>query len=219
MRTSCCKNYKMFNLVYFNLRGRGELIRLTLHACDIPFIDERVEFPDWPKLKTTIPGGKLPSLQVTNANDGKVTHYDESMAIARWIAHKYHILGETDEEFYKIERMIGKVSYSYENLLVLSTEYQKPRILIIPKTGYNLIKKVCFFLKLPVNLSQENLTYYDIVMFFSHAKENPLVSESFLWMIGAINEFFKVFMGPPDKKEDIQQEIMKDTVPTLLSVS
>ena len=36
-------------LVYFNIRGRGEIIRLTLHAGGIPFVDERVEYRDWPQ--------------------------------------------------------------------------------------------------------------------------------------------------------------------------
>lgn len=38
-------------LVYFNIRGRGELIRLVLVAGGVDFIDERIEYTDWPDKK------------------------------------------------------------------------------------------------------------------------------------------------------------------------
>ncbi|THD22549.1 Glutathione S-transferase [Fasciola hepatica] len=100
-------DFLLIKLIYFNFRGRGELIRLVFHATDTDFVDQRVEFSDWPGLKPTIPGGRLPSLQVTKP-DGTVEHYEESMAIARWIARKHNLMGTTDEEYYKIERIISQ---------------------------------------------------------------------------------------------------------------
>lgn len=41
-------NYK---LSYFNVRGRGELARLILHAAGVQFEDHRFEGADWPAIK------------------------------------------------------------------------------------------------------------------------------------------------------------------------
>lgn len=39
-------------LTYFNITGLGEQIRFLLSYANIDFIDERIEFEDWPKIKT-----------------------------------------------------------------------------------------------------------------------------------------------------------------------
>lgn len=40
-----------YKLIYFNLRGRGELARLVLHQAGVQFEDYRVDRADWPQLK------------------------------------------------------------------------------------------------------------------------------------------------------------------------
>merc|ERR1712210_381795 len=55
-------NMPMVKLVYFDLEGRGELIRLLLHAGNIDFEDFRFGFGDWPKHKPTTPFGSVPVL-------------------------------------------------------------------------------------------------------------------------------------------------------------
>ncbi|CAL8077629.1 unnamed protein product [Calicophoron daubneyi] len=96
-----------YKLTYFNLRGRGEIIRMVFAAAGVEYEDERIEMSDWPKVKPTIPGGRLPVLTVT-VGDAEPTHYNESMAVARWLARKFKLMGETDEEYYRIERIIGE---------------------------------------------------------------------------------------------------------------
>ncbi|CAH8590062.1 unnamed protein product [Dicrocoelium dendriticum] len=93
-------------LTYFNLRGRAEPIRLTLLAANVDFEDNRIYSNEWPALKSTVPGGKVPILEVTQGGATKV--YTESMAIARLFAKKHHMMGSTDEEYYEIERVIGQ---------------------------------------------------------------------------------------------------------------
>ncbi|KAK7076172.1 hypothetical protein SK128_007052 [Halocaridina rubra] len=69
-----------YKLVYFNARGRAELIRWIFTYADIPFTDERIEMSDWPGRKSSIPGGKLPVLMV----DGEAL--PQSLSIARYAA-------------------------------------------------------------------------------------------------------------------------------------
>ena len=40
-------------LIYFNGRGRGEPARLILAQAGVEYEDERIEFEDWPALKSS----------------------------------------------------------------------------------------------------------------------------------------------------------------------
>merc|ERR1712073_248498 len=67
-------------LTYFDLEGRGELIRLLLHAGNIDFEDFRFGFGEWAKHKPNTPFGSVP-----------VLHWDgeemaQTMAIVRFVA-------------------------------------------------------------------------------------------------------------------------------------
>ncbi|KAJ8571804.1 hypothetical protein ON010_g5029 [Phytophthora cinnamomi] len=67
-------------LTYFDIKSRAELPRMLFHYGDVAFVDERVQFPDFPALKPTLPLGQLPILEV----DGVV--YAQSTAIAHYAA-------------------------------------------------------------------------------------------------------------------------------------
>jgi glutathione S-transferase len=79
-----------YKLVYFNFRGRGELIRLLLHAAGVTFEDARVELTAWPALKPKTPEGTLPFMEI----DGRV--FGETMPLARYIAKKYNLFCKND---------------------------------------------------------------------------------------------------------------------------
>ncbi|CAL8068830.1 unnamed protein product [Calicophoron daubneyi] len=96
-----------YKLVYFNARGRAEPIRLVFAMLGIQFEDHRIERQEWPALKPKTPTGRLPYLQVFQS-DGSSVSYDESMAIARWLAKSYGLMGADDNEYYRIERIIGQ---------------------------------------------------------------------------------------------------------------
>ena len=71
-------NYK---LVYFNARGRAELIRWIFAVGGQEFEDVRFEREDWPKFKPDAPFGQAPYLEI---HDGaKVTRVPQSTAIGR----------------------------------------------------------------------------------------------------------------------------------------
>ncbi|CAD6199290.1 unnamed protein product [Caenorhabditis auriculariae] len=82
-------NYKF---TYFNLRGFGEPARLLFHLSHTPFEDDRIEFEDWLDRKPSTPFGKVPLLEI----DGVV--YNQSLAITRYLAHKFGHGGKDLEE-------------------------------------------------------------------------------------------------------------------------
>jgi len=51
-------------LTYFNIEGAAEPTRLALTLANVPFIDERINFPDWGALKPKTPYGQLPLMVV-----------------------------------------------------------------------------------------------------------------------------------------------------------
>jgi glutathione S-transferase len=66
-------------LTYFdNHGGRAEPARVALTIAGVPFVDERVQFKDWPAMKPTTALGGLPVLEV----DGR--QITQSNAINRW---------------------------------------------------------------------------------------------------------------------------------------
>ena len=95
-----------YKLTYFNCRGLAEPIRFVLSALNIPFEDIRVTEKEWQTLKPKIPTHQLPYLEVTTPTG--TTGYSESMAIARLIAWRNHLMGNGDVEYYKVEKMIGQ---------------------------------------------------------------------------------------------------------------
>ncbi|CAH8669918.1 unnamed protein product [Dicrocoelium dendriticum] len=97
-----------YKVIYFNVRGRAEPIRLVLHAAGIPFEDERMEYSDWLARKASIPGGRLPVLLISKPGDAKPKYYQESLAIAQFLARRFQLMGDTDEENYLIDRIIGQ---------------------------------------------------------------------------------------------------------------
>ncbi|XP_037059682.1 hematopoietic prostaglandin D synthase isoform X3 [Peromyscus leucopus] len=82
-------NYK---LIYFNMRGRAEIIRYIFAYLDIKYEDHRIEQADWPKIKPTLPFGKIPVLEV----GGLTLH--QSLAIARYLTKNTDLAGKTELE-------------------------------------------------------------------------------------------------------------------------
>ncbi|XP_055962617.1 hematopoietic prostaglandin D synthase [Sorex fumeus] len=82
-------NYK---LIYFNMRGRGEIIRYIFAYLNIEYEDHRIEQADWPQIKPGLPFGKIPILEV----DGVTLH--QSLAIARYLTKNTELAGSTELE-------------------------------------------------------------------------------------------------------------------------
>lgn len=86
-------NYKLY---YFNMKGRGELIRLLFAASGQKYDDFRIGQNDWPEYKSKAPFGQAPYLEITNGK--KTMILSQSVAIARFLARKFGFAGKGDEE-------------------------------------------------------------------------------------------------------------------------
>ncbi|RUS87281.1 hypothetical protein EGW08_004961 [Elysia chlorotica] len=87
-------------LVYFDARGRAELLRLILHQSGVKFEDQRVTFADWPALKPKMPFSSLPFLEI----DGKA--YNESMCLCRFAARRHNLIGKTDVDALYVDQIL-----------------------------------------------------------------------------------------------------------------
>ncbi|KAK6176894.1 hypothetical protein SNE40_015107 [Patella caerulea] len=100
-------NYKY---VYFNVRGRGEIVRLCFHAAGVKFEEVRIEMSAWPgTIRGTSPFGQLPYLEI----DGK--KFAQSIAISQYIAREYGLYGNNSLENLSIDAVVG-LTTDYFNL-------------------------------------------------------------------------------------------------------
>ena len=87
-------------LTYFNLRGRAEMARLSLHAAGIAFEDERIGFDAWPARKPLTPFGSLPLLQYNGQEIG------QSLTITRFLAKQAGLAGRNELEEAKVSMVV-----------------------------------------------------------------------------------------------------------------
>ncbi|XP_011866585.1 PREDICTED: glutathione S-transferase-like [Vollenhovia emeryi] len=92
-----------YKLTYFPVTALAEPIRFLLSYADIEFEDERFDKNDWPKLKPTMPFGKVPVLAV----DGK--KIDQSVAICRYLAKQCSLAGKNDWESLEIDSTVDTI--------------------------------------------------------------------------------------------------------------
>jgi len=88
-------------LTYFNGRGKGEIIRLTLTYLGVKFVDNRVS--DITPLKAELPYGQVPVYK-----DGDI-YLAQSAAIARYISNKYDFAGKTNVEKAYVDEVYDSV--------------------------------------------------------------------------------------------------------------
>ncbi|TGZ53223.1 Uncharacterized protein DBV15_01566 [Temnothorax longispinosus] len=93
-------NMPPYKLIYFPDIGLGEPIRFLLSYAGIEFVDERIHPNEWPKIKPTMPFGKVPVLEV----DGK--KIDQSAAICRYLAKQCSLAGKNDWESLEIDATV-----------------------------------------------------------------------------------------------------------------
>ncbi|XP_058796255.1 glutathione S-transferase-like [Phymastichus coffea] len=92
-----------YKFTYFNAKALGESIRMLFHYGGVEFVDDRVNFEDWPKIKPSTPFGQLPVLEV----DGKKVV--QSSAIARYLAKKFGLAGKDDWEALQIDSTVETI--------------------------------------------------------------------------------------------------------------
>jgi len=99
-----------YKLIYFDGRGRAEAARLIFAQAGVNYEDSRVTHDSWPAMKSTIPLGQLPALQV----DGKVL--GQSKAICRYLAKQFKLTGKDDWEAALVDAYVDCVDDVTSNL-------------------------------------------------------------------------------------------------------
>ncbi|XP_008842842.1 hematopoietic prostaglandin D synthase [Nannospalax galili] len=89
-----------YKLIYFNMRGRAEIIRYIFAYLDIKYEDHRIQQADWPNIKPTLPFGKIPVLEV----EGFTLH--QSLAIARYLTKNTDLAGKTELEQCQVDAVV-----------------------------------------------------------------------------------------------------------------
>ncbi|XP_072051484.1 uncharacterized protein [Amphiura filiformis] len=99
------KSSKMpsYKLMYFDVRGRAEIIRLLFAQAGVKYEDVRIPIggEEWKKLKPTMPTGTMPVLEV----DGS-TKIPNAQAIARYVAREYNLAGSNNLEQLEIDAVM-----------------------------------------------------------------------------------------------------------------
>lgn len=88
-------------LVYFDLRSRGEPIRLVLEAAGKKYEEVRVSFDEWPSVKPDTPFCQLPYIEY----NGK--RYGQSVALATFFARELGLYGKTNLDGLRIDEVVG----------------------------------------------------------------------------------------------------------------
>ncbi|RWS14811.1 Glutathione S-transferase Mu 1-like protein, partial [Leptotrombidium deliense] len=121
-------------LGYWNIRGPAAPISYLLHYADVDF--EYKQYPIEPALESDAPkwendkctlGLDFPSLPYLIDGDVKLT---QSLAILRYLARKYKLVGETEEETTRLEWTEQQLVDGYTGLAKVAysgSEYDKNR--------------------------------------------------------------------------------------------
>ncbi|KAL0132503.1 hypothetical protein PUN28_000328 [Cardiocondyla obscurior] len=123
-----------YKLTYFPITALAEPIRFLFSYAGIEFVDERFDREDWPKLKPTMPFGKVPVIEV----DGK--KIDQSVAICRYLAKQGGLAGKNDWEALEIDSTVDTIhdlrqniaKYHYESNEQAKETYRKAANEIVP---------------------------------------------------------------------------------------
>ena len=108
-----------YKLYYFNTRGRAEVSRLIFAAAGQKFEDVRFEREQWPTLKSQMPLGQIPVLEV----DG--TMIPQSVSIARFLAKQFNLAGKDNLEQAKVDA-VGDTINDLINTYVPIRQEQDP---------------------------------------------------------------------------------------------
>ena len=110
-----------YKLVYFNLKGRGEAIRILFEVANQQYDDHRVEFSEWASLKSKQVFSQLPVLEVTE--NGKTTAIAQSHTIERFLAKRFGLDGKTEMEKAQCDMVVEQIRDILDALIFM---YRKP---------------------------------------------------------------------------------------------
>lgn len=107
-----------YKLVYFDLKGRAEVIRLLFALSEENYEDIRISFEEWPNLKPTLPFLQAPILEIKNQT-GENEIIAQSSSILRYLAYKFELAGRTENERAKTDMIYEQVNDMFQNLIFI----------------------------------------------------------------------------------------------------
>ena len=110
-----------YKLVYFNLKGRGEVTRILFELANQKYEDYRAEFSEWPTLKPKQIFGQLPVLEITE--NGKTFTLAQSHSIERYLANEFGLDGKSKQEKLECDMLAEQIRDFVDALINL---YRKP---------------------------------------------------------------------------------------------
>jgi len=75
-------------IIYFDIRGRAEPIRLLLEDVGVGYVDTQITLEEWPAVRETTPFRRMPLYR-----EGDL-EIPEAFAIMRYLGRKFDLLGE-----------------------------------------------------------------------------------------------------------------------------
>ncbi|KAK6173486.1 hypothetical protein SNE40_016927 [Patella caerulea] len=106
-------------LHYFDMKGRGEIIRFLFAAGGVQYEENVVQLPDWPAQKPNHALGLLPVLEI----DGKP--FPESISISRYLAAEFGLQGKTNLDNLLIDVVVDQCLFLREAFCDANFEGEK----------------------------------------------------------------------------------------------
>lgn len=88
---------KSIKVIYFDITGRAEILRLLLNFVGKEFEDVRLARDKWPEIKPTTPFGQVPAMEV----DGEM--FAQTNAMANYLAREFNLYGKTNRDALRID--------------------------------------------------------------------------------------------------------------------
>lgn len=99
----------VYRLHYFNWRGRAELARYLFAIAEQEYEDVRFDrVTEWPLIKPTMPFGQVPVLEIKEGD--KSTFISQSIAIARFLARKFKLDGNSELEKAQVDMVAEQLT-------------------------------------------------------------------------------------------------------------
>ena len=107
---------------YFDVYGRGEIIRLLLTVANVPYEDHRFGFEEWMKLKPSAEFGTCPILDIDGHN------LVQTKAIVRYIAMTHGLYPTDPFDVYLVESFVDQVADIKEYLIEFSAHNEMDKL-------------------------------------------------------------------------------------------
>ncbi|GMR38673.1 hypothetical protein PMAYCL1PPCAC_08868, partial [Pristionchus mayeri] len=198
-----------YKLTYFNGRLRAEVARQLLYLAGVPFEDVRVRRPDWPALKSKMPFGEMPVLEV----DGKPL--PQSFAINRYLAKEFGFTGKSPFEAAWVDAIADQFKdYNIETrrlFLVLLGMIQGDKEQLLKDVGipardkfFGILEKIAKENGSNGHFVGQSLTWADLLI-ADHVKTVNILLPGFLDGFPTVLDTVKKIESTPKLKEWIEK--------------